>query len=446
MEANTLDLYITNKYGSIAAAAAAISAAGGGTLYLSEGTFSVSGNLQLPPNVSLVGAGRGRTKIVSSNLNDSILSAYQPNVTVRGLSIAYTSKPSRVSYPGNCGIDIKNKGISLIDVDISLCTVGVIFDGAEDCIMVGCYVHDTSADGVACFGYTAPNKRVRIIGNTMWNTEDDAISCNTYTANGIAQNEECIIANNNIKDGGAAGIAVWGAKNVTVEGNTVKNTFLAGIKVLCATGFASTDGAKIIGNTVVNAGQKATGGIAEGGTVSGTLAGILVHAQNGNISNVSISNNTIRDPQGNYIAIYGAGGLNNINVRDNDCLDGNDLVASVSGKNSSGSNAGIYIADAAKVRVSGNDVFSARADGIYVENTCSGRVQIMDNYVEDCNQGAVAGANAITVKAGRLTAIGNDIHDPNSRITNAFALAAALSGPICTNTMNQVGGRAIATI
>lgn len=434
---------LTNNNQPIKRALAAASAIGGGTVVLPRGIFLVDSSFSMPANVRLQGAGKGATKIVSSRLFSGMIVRFEPttiNASLADLSVAFYTAPNRYTYQAAEGVRLGGVGNIIERCEMYNCAAGVGIIDAQDCTIRDNYVHDTGADGIGGFTQNAtPSKRIVITGNHVYNTGDDAISCNSYTsATGPA--DGWIISGNTVKNSGSRGIEVWGGSNIIISDNVIDSTYLAGIVVMGGAGFMATSSVNVFGNQVNNAGKWAYSTINAEGT-----AGIDVESNGGvTISDISVHDNQIKTPAGSYILVWNFYNssvlLSNISVKNNKCFGGNSAFVT-GGSNGPGVYPGIYVNHTNNATIAGNEVADSYHDGIYVGATCSGTIKILENTVERPNTAGAASKAGIAINSGTVIIRNNSLYDPNSKVGNAVYLSPSLAGTIGTGADNQLGGR-----
>jgi parallel beta-helix repeat protein len=432
----------TNNKTAFRNAMAVAGAAGGGVVYIPEGVYLVDSSLSIPSNVHIRGAGRKASRVIMKPLSVQMIFRFEPttvDASISDLSVAYYTKPDRYTYQANFAIRMGGIRNIVERTETYNATCGIAVLGAEDCIVRDNWVHDTGADGVAGFSSAAPSRRVLITGNHTYNTGDDGISCNTYT--GVSPIDGYTITNNSVKNSGSRGIAVWGATNVIISGNTTDSTYLAGIVVMCGSGFTLASSVNIFGNQVNNAGKWNYSTINAEGT-----AGIVVESTSSlTVSDVSVHDNQIYKSAGPYVLVWNKDNssvlLSNISIKNNKCFGGNTTFVT-SGSQGPGVYPGIYVNNTNNASIIGNEISDALHDGIYIGTSCTGNIKILENQVDRANTAAASNKAGISVNSGTVILRNNSVYDPNGSVTNAIFVNSALSGVIGAGTDNQLGGRA----
>ncbi len=310
--------------------------AGGGTVYLMEGTYIVDGAITLPTNVTLTGAGKttilklkdginaniklidagsGTAKVVSNLKLDgnssnnssgaqtgvnfgSIGSTTTPGMTVDNLDIenfrneaiigttgarAVITNNFLVANGGGGSIYLNGINSSVVSNNVVQTTTGSapgIFTRGD-----GSQVTDNRITNAAGAGIDDSGKGDTISGNTITTTGSDGIVFGAYN--------NYIVTNNTISTSGRDGIRInISATNSLVSGNTITNSASNGINV-----YISNSNNTISNNT-----------ISASGTVTTTSSGIIV--DNSSNSN-TITDNNITDTAGTGYAIYVKNGTAN---------------------------------------------------------------------------------------------------------------------------------------
>lgn len=388
--------------------------AGGGVIYVPAGFYLSIMPWVVPSNCRLAGDGKGATVVCNVGPNTTtviILGGFASSrVGVEGLSVCKKEYATRLAGSGS-GIQVSSvTDFEITDVEAyNVPGVGIVsYSGARGRI-THCYPHDTLADGIALF---SNNQQVKVAHNSVYNTGDDGISCNSYTGN--PENIGCSIIDNDIKNAGGCGIAILGGQRNAAIGNDIEGTFLAGIRVQALTGFTTVGSAVIRGNRIRDASSLATSGPGAGGSIvpAGHGGGIIVETDNAalGISAVDITDNFIQGGAYNFIAVGGSVGAYKtlIHIERNRCY-GALTYGDVTNRSAvSSSRAGIAVDYAFTFSVKDNFVFQPLDAGIAVGDNCSGVAEIRDNWIDSPNQnagGALPGV--ITIGSSTYRATGN---------------------------------------
>jgi len=218
---------------------------------------------------------------------------------------------------------------------------GVRADSAQRGLITGCFVdgRGRTFDGLVSWGA----RSLTIEGNTVVRPHDDGA---TYVDNGAAEpSEDVVIASNHFIDCGTSGVLCPGGgphRRITIVGNTVNGTGLAGIR------FGGAIHSSCIGNVIKNAAQY----------------GIDVLGAGGGNSNVTkdsvVSGNTIESP--------GWSGIHLANGGERNVVSGN-VVRSAG--TASATNARGILVQAVDSLVEGNVVADCVGEGILVNTAAT---------------------------------------------------------------------------
>ena len=368
-----------------------------GILYFPKGTYRITQPIGVQgSNIDILGDGKG-ISIIKSTLSPFIqfpiyIITNSSNINVSNISICSdTPIPSRTTYPSLSGLYITNStDININNVEVFDTTVGIQLDGSTGCTVSFNFVHDTSADGIATFGYNKGNKNIDVTNNIIYNTGDDGISCNTYLISGANQNESIRILNNSISNIHATGVGIYGSKDVIISNNVIDTTFGASVKITAGMGFNSVDNILISDNLSINASQGTTGG----DTVDVYACGIFIqHLESAyTINNVSIINNSIKTPMGAYVAVNSTDvtKCNNLTILSNNLIGGNTPTVPITGGTYEKffvSNDGIFVNKVTDISIANNNIYSITGSPINLGVNNQGRIYIngnrLDNYASD---------------------------------------------------------------
>lgn len=318
------------KYPTIAAALAAVPAAGG-DVYIPAGTYTVSSTLLIPSNCTVRGAGTQRTIINTSGAtgfdvfkNSNFAAGTNTNITIRDLYVNCTSintGTSRTVYFKNVtgfklqNVEFFNSETFAVFVDDG-CSKGWIQDNSFDTVQVGTCVlvgngplnatvtditisnnycaNTVAANGIFVIGSkvaaTPGSARITITGNRLFHCADTGIevgdSCTDVAVTGnVVQTSAS----------GETGILVRSCQNVTIAGNVVRADTVAanmiGIYIWNNAGDnVPFKNITICGNTVQGLSGAGSSGIAWSST-AGTSDGLSIFA------NTSINNTVNYDPR-----------------------------------------------------------------------------------------------------------------------------------------------------
>ena len=179
-----------------------VSAAGGGTVYLAAGTYTVDAAVSVPANVVLVGTGNGTViqlgNFGSTSVSIDAISIAGSDATVRDLSV--NGRKSINTNGTQTGISISTATVTNVTVDRVM-------------------VHDFKSNGI----YSGTMSDGRIVNSNF----DSNGSYGIYLIAG----EGVTVSANSASGNGSAGIAMSGARNVLI-GNHVADNVTYGIRSL----------------------------------------------------------------------------------------------------------------------------------------------------------------------------------------------------------------------
>ena len=388
-----------NADAAINAAIAALPA-GGGTIYLMEGTYTIDSTLTIWNNTTLAGSGNGSTIIKlkdASNVSIDMVSMYntfyKTNITVRDLQIDGNSANQTAGT--QIGIHTRRVGRASSSYDGM---VGLIVEGVSVKNMRGhgIYLEQTANSRITNSYFT---------GNTGVGINDS--SGGAGTAN--------VISNNTVNTNTAQGI-IAGGDNSTVSGNTVSSNGTSGI-------YISSSSAKVLGNTIL----------------TNTGYGVLVAADGAEVKDNTISGNTgngiLLDASGaqvdaNEITSNGATGIY-MDISEVDSRITNNTINSNTGNGIQGERAN------SNTTITGNTIKSNTAWGVYMFGYIYQAISnqtVNNNYV---SSNASGGIQMWSVQESNI--VGNTVSDNGGATDNNGILIANISGNInvSNNSIND---------
>lgn len=237
--------------------------------------------LTIPSDTTLTGGGCILLDDDGTTTSYTLYINSKSRVTISNLTIQQTAS-SRTGVYGNIRINASSN-ISVLNCRIiGGVSTGIHVIQSTDLLFQGNYIQDTWADGIHVSRGSA---RVRIIGNEMNHVGDDGVGLIGYYSDGGSpygvQTDIAVIGNNiyNLRKAFGRGVAIYGSAHVVISGNTINNTYDAGILVGAIDG--TTPGLStyypyqitITGNTVTQTGQ---GGGAQGGIFVSFARSVIV--------------------------------------------------------------------------------------------------------------------------------------------------------------------------
>ncbi len=389
--------YVTNSCTSAQTAINnAISAlpAGGGTVYLMEGTYIIDGPINLVSNLKLVGAGNGTIIKLKNGINADINVTDNPSGTKTSVSI------SSIKFDGNKANNTA---------------------GNQN----GVYANSVGAT-------TAPGLTVR------------DVYVENFRSNGIyiIGGAKAIVAHNFSTLNGGNGIHVNGNSNATISDNEVRgNTATGGImssgisttlsnnKVIGNTGYGITvtgDRSTITGNVVES---NTTHGISMGGN-NGSVTGNTVYANNSN--GIYLTTSTVSTTvSGNTVTNSGANGIEVYNSSFNNIISGNTV--SNSGTVTASSSGIVLNANCDNTRVTDNRITDTAGTGYAILIT--GPTNDTVNAYVAGNTFSGTGATSIS-DLGTNTIYGGQVNDTGNFLLQPTGTIELMKNTNITGTLN----------
>lgn len=295
----------------------AISALGtkGGTVYLTEGTYNISGSINIGNSgVSLIGSGRATVlKITSGSSN--IKAVNIDGASANRLQGVYVA---RLRIDGNNKTGVNNTGVFLDYVNDSHLE-SIWTENISGCGVDLWYGNNNTISGCNLYGCSSSGS-IRMTGQCFYNvisgnTTDGPGSGGIVEQGSSPENPGCnIIADNQIHGSAPAdtegwGIALGGNWNNIVSGNTIKSKIVGVYIGDCET---------IVSNNAINGnkqyGLSSTGtyGIISGNTLEANDTGVVMTHANGEGNNI-ISSNSISNDYGSSAGKSAAGFVTSCN-------------------------------------------------------------------------------------------------------------------------------------
>lgn len=273
-------------------------------VYVPEGNFTLSKILTLN-GVSLNGAGSSLTTLTSTNAENGSIDIKGENVTLSNIKHVYQTVVPR----GN-GANEKNsitvrgaKNFNINNVYVyKASTAGILVQGISNGgVISNNIVESTNADGIHI---TDSSSNIVVQNNVVKSVGDDTIAVVSYKQDGPAVHD-VIIKNNDVGyNSQARGISVVGGVNITIEGNSIKETQMAGIYIAVEGNYNTTDVDQVlIDNNVID-----YTGIRE----PANHPNLLVYSSSGTIDNVIVSNNIIKNAAHRGIGVWGSGTIKDV--------------------------------------------------------------------------------------------------------------------------------------
>lgn len=276
---------------------------------LSAGKYRI-GDIWQIDGVRVKGAGADETVIVSTDPERGSIDIMGQGASLSDLGHVYDRTVQRgdganvknsVTVSGASDFKIEN-----VHIDKSS-TAGILVEEAsKDGLIANNTIQDTGADGIHI---TDGSTRIRVENNKISGTGDDAIAVVSYLKDGAVTNDVTIVGNDVGYDSKARGISVVGGENVTIEGNKIQRTEMAGIYISVEKEWETADTKNITvdKNTIEHTGMRK----------SSDHPNILVYASHGKLDDIRFEENTIKNAVNDGIGVWGDGELGNIYFSNN---------------------------------------------------------------------------------------------------------------------------------
>jgi parallel beta-helix repeat protein len=372
--------------------------AGGGVVYLLEGTYYIGDGVGGPPidcsiedgidiiksNVTIIGAGKSTIlqRACDTGTNDGVIIVGDGGTAVSGVTIA----------------DLSIDGVKATYIGEE--NIGIYFNNAVTYSTIrNTYVHDNYGMGIYLYGETTANTHNLIQGNDVRNNDRWGIQIRSSLNN--------TITGNNIEGNFSSGIYLYTSPNNTITGNNIEGTSSTGIYI-----YFSSDNNTITGNNIEGNGSH---GISFSTSSNNTVTGNKIHDNGGSGSSDSISvsnsdenlisSNDITDTAGTgyAISVEGAGS-------DNNYLIGNHYSGTgASSINDTGTGTTIQHRDQFEIE-SARTLGTLLSLGIPSSTTLTGaltgtNINFLDNLTVNGQDVIGLNINNITAGAGTETAI-----------------------------------------
>jgi hypothetical protein len=262
-----------------AAVQAAANAAVGKVLYFPPGSYKIVDGFDVIGNgTSIVGDSAILLYPKTSSISNHCIringnSCYVANLTIQSPAGLVRNDTGFAISVGDVNTQTQNVEINNVSC-INIGSAAIWFSNVDGPLVSNCFIKDCKADGIH---FSDGCSRIIADSNILIGNEDDNIAVVNDTV-GAPYVSNFVISNNYI-DGsglstGSLGIAVIGASVGTISGNTINNTYKAGIGTYFWTDTQKTDVLLISGNTLFNT-----------GVASGTNGGLgIILQQNSNVT------------------------------------------------------------------------------------------------------------------------------------------------------------------
>jgi len=242
--------------GNIQAAIDSVAAAGGGTVNLASGTFTITSSIRLKANVILNGAGDPNTTITSTTPMTIITTDQEglANLTIQNLKIIGIANDSASIGIWIASLNAYFKNVKISNVQVTNCGgIGVHIKRTDTASVLNCNLNNNGCTVFYHNIYVRESLYVTISGNKLTGSPNGTglhvagvcshltITANTVTNNGIAgmniqDSPDIVFIQNNTVSGNGVnhitghgdGISFTGT-NATIESNITNNNYENGI-------------------------------------------------------------------------------------------------------------------------------------------------------------------------------------------------------------------------
>jgi len=382
--------------------------AAGGTVYLTEGTYTLGAAISVPNNTILAGAGAATILTVPNAQNGTYAMITNTDTTT--------------------GTHVVIRDL-LIDGNKANQTAGVMeavyFNG------IGSGSGATARDGGRVAGVTVRNMlgygvylfsalNGTITNNTVLGTVSGGIVLDGASTNNL-------LTDNVVQGNSSYGILIWASSNGnTLTGNTVQGNPSYGIYINASTGNTIT-GNEVQGNgtagVVLNA--SANGNAVTGNTINSDTIGVLVSGSNYN----TIANNMV---QGNVTAgVYIFSTSNNNNVTGNKIHDSGGATT----------NGGVYLSGANSNMIVGNDITDTSCTTTCSAITVNGGTTV-NTYIANNNFSGTAANPANIFNTGTGTIFANQADGSGNLVNISQGGGFTVGAASASSTLTIQGGTA----
>ena len=264
-------------------------------LQLPAGTCLTSNQLNLyaKSNVMVVGAGKDATILAASDpLHSSFVVSAGNEVVLQGFQVASPNSTTRTSDANSRGFYVeKSSGVTLDGVKATMSAgAGVLFFVVTDSKVVNSEVVNSRADA---FHFTGASANILVQGNQASGAGDDCFASIGY---GTQVNHNIQFLDNACSDNQASGISFEGTVGGQAYRNQLTRTGVSAIRVASISGWNTGVVDQIdIRDNVLNDVKTRT---------DVDHSAIMVFSSLANVTNVSFSGNTIKNPRTNVAAKF----------------------------------------------------------------------------------------------------------------------------------------------
>jgi len=379
---------------------------GYGVVIIPPGVYTMYKWVSVPSNIALIGCGWSTLL----RLADGVASATMHSI-IRNSNYGVTD--------GNENIIIAFLQVDGNKTKQSAFFIGINMKGANDSMIIGCYVHDTYAD---CMGFWGAPKRCRAIGNLTKDAGPAGTGQNGIFFEGFdgTYGEDCVAADNICIGNGHMGIYFDYIQRGTIVGNVCRGNGDDGIQV-----YHSLECA-ISGNVCMNSDRdgiriRDSDRITSAGNVVKGSAEHGIHCIAAHDSSINGNVCSVNDGDGIYLETSSE----EISIVANTCKGNTGNLGANTG-------IGIHIYGAAACTLTCNVCIENDDRGIWIQN--SQHCTIACNICVNNSQGEVNVLQGIHLSDGGSTpycryntVIGNTCYDDQATKTQRYGIEASHS-------------------
>jgi len=363
----------------------------------SKKVFVPSGNYNISSILVLDGVymyGTGETSIISGTVEgDCAISLTGNAPLIKDIYKKHKNVTSKTSTDAGAGINVSAATRATVEncrIDGSSGVGILITNATTDYHIKGNTILNTLADGIH---NTHESNKGTITENHVFNSGDDGIAVVSYISKATKVND-INIDNNKVYNANTRGITVVGGDNVKITNNTINNPTYAGILIHSDASF-STYGClniKVDNNTLQDTGSSTVENYA-----SIQIAGRASYP----VENIKITNNDLLDCR--YRGIQAGTGTDTKDIK----ISGNTIDTNLSGP-------GIEAIGTQNLNINTNILIDTHGHGIYVANTCTGIIKVLNNDLEDINSSGTASNDVIHIQSASTADAINVSHNSHT--------------------------------
>ena len=469
--------YGTNLATAFAACHALAVTAGGGTIFIPQGTYVANGtasspntvaassaNIALPvtaSNITVRGSGMSSTIIKCGSWYQGGVCAFAgsstlTNIQIRDLSVTFANAAGT-----RVGVDYASITVGLLAIGSGSISRSII-DNVETFNDVGgqtitgncfycCIRSGWSHDGHANrFSFSASSgngpQHCTIMDCYAYNAGDSLFCCDMVTGSTPL---DLLFSGIHGENGGNAGIEIIGGTGVKLTNFIFRKMFGAGVKIGSEVGYAALLDVQVLNGQIFGSG---TGTRQYGNPVSANVGGVVIEAPGTNsitgvqISGIQIDADGSNLTVGSYIGIKTGpvGTITNLQFDDVQGLGGcNGTIGT--GQSTCGSTACVDLEAGKNIRLTNSYFYGAYGEGVYVASAVTGNLLLANLMVDTPNTSAAATKYAYDIQGG--VSIAYDRLQLNNPATLSGVLNyAPAPATVIANTFSAAGGFTAASL